>query len=130
MAGVAVAANLLLYLALTMVPAAACWLLLQGPQIADWLRQARRPRPSASGPPIQVVARNLRRVHRTLVDFEPGTPALRRLAARQAYDDLLRQACRALAIPHRLDDLPEGMDKEIERLRVEESLRQAGLHIP
>ena len=128
MAGVAIA-NLLLYLVLTMVPAAACVLMLRGPDIYDWFRQRRRG-PTPSGPPIQDVARNLRRVHRTLLDFQPGTPALRRLAARQAYDDLLRQACRALSIPHRLDDIPEGLDKDIERLRVEESLRQAGLRIP
>lgn len=127
MAGEAVA-NLLLYLVLTMVPAAVCWLLLQGPRLADWLR--RRRQPTASGPSIQVLAQSLRRVHKSLIDFEPGTPALRRLAARQAYDDLLRQACRALDIPHRLDELPEGMDMEIERLRVEESLRRAGLRIP
>jgi hypothetical protein len=126
-AGAAVA-NLLLYLVLTIVPAAVCWLLLQGPRLADWLR--RRRQPTASGPSIQVLAQSLRRVHKSLIDFEPGTPALRRLAARQAYDDLLRQACRALDIPHRLDELPEGMDMEIERLRVEESLRRAGLRIP
>ncbi len=128
MAGVAIA-NLLLYLVLTMVPAAACWLMLKGPDIFDWFRLRRRG-PTPLGPPIQDVARNLRRVHRTLLNFAPGTPALRRLAARQAYDDLLRQACRALSIPHRLDTLPEGLDKDIERLHIEESLRQAGLRIP
>jgi len=127
-AGVVIA-NLLLYLVLTMVPAAACWLMLQGPDLLDWLRRRRRG-PTPSGPPIRDVARNLRRVHRTLLNFEPGTPALRRLAARQAYDDLLRQACRALDIEHRLDEVPEGIDKDIERLRVEESLRRAGLRIP
>lgn len=123
-------ANLLLYLVLTMVPAAVCWLLLQGPTVLEWLRRRRRPKPTAGGPPIQVLAQRLRRVHKTLIDFEPGTPALRRLAARQAYDDLLRQACRALDVEHRLDEVPEGIDKEIERLRVEESLRRAGLRIP
>ena len=129
MAGVAVA-NLLLYLVLTMVPAAVCWLVLQGPSIAEWVRRRRRSKQVTSGPSIQVLAQSLRRVHRTLIDFEPGTPALRRLAARQAYDDLLRQACRALDVEHRLDEEPEGIDKEIERLRVEESLRRAGLRIP
>ncbi|MFI9384570.1 hypothetical protein [Kutzneria sp. NPDC052558] len=128
MAGVVIT-NLLLYLVLAMVPAAACWLMLHGPDLHDWLRRRRRG-PTPSGPAIQDLARNLRRVHRTLLDFQPGTPALRRLAARQAYDDLLRQACRALSIEHRLDEVPEGIDKDIERLRVEESLRRAGLQIP
>ncbi|EWM12303.1 MULTISPECIES: hypothetical protein [unclassified Kutzneria] len=128
MAGAAVA-NLLLYLVLTMVPAAFCWLILQAPRIMDWFLVRRRG-PSPTGPSIQFLAQRLRHVHRTLLDFEPGTPAVRRYAARQAYDDLLRQACHALDIDQHLDDFPEGMDKEIERLRVEESLRRAGLHIP
>jgi hypothetical protein len=127
-AGVAVA-NLLLYLVLTMVPAAACWLVFSAPRVLDWLHQLHR-RPTPTGPSIQFLAQRLRHVHRTLLDFEPGTPALRRYAARQAYDDLLRQACHALDIEHRLDEVPEGIDKEIERLRVEEALRQAGLMIP
>jgi hypothetical protein len=127
-AGAAVA-NLLLCLVLTTVPTAACWLLLQGPRIGSWLRRRHREL-HPGGPSIQVLAQSLRRVHRTLIDFEPGTPALRRYAARQAYDDLLRQACRALEIEHRLDEEPEGIDREIERLRVEEALRRAGLSIP
>ena len=127
MAGVAIA-NLLLYLVLTMVPAAVCWLLLQGPSLLDRLRRRRALTPS--GPSIQDLARHLRRVHQTLLDFEPGASALRRLAAVQAYDDLLRQACRALDITHHLDEVPEGIDKDIERLRVEEALRRAGLRIP
>ena len=128
MAGAAVA-NLLLYLVLTMVPAAVCWLLFRGSDIAEWVRRRRQSR-QPSGPSIQVLAQSLRRVHQNLLDFEPGTSAVRRYAARQAYDDLLRQACRALDIPHRLDEVPEGIDKDIERLRAEESLRRAGLRIP
>ena len=120
---------LLAYLVLTMVPAAFCWLLLSLPDLYDFVRRLRR-RPTPSGPSIQFLAQRLRHVHRTLVEFEPGTPALRRYAARQAYDDLLRQACRALEVPQRLDEFPEGIDKEIERLRVEEALRRAGLRIP
>lgn len=127
MAGATVA-NLLVYLVLTMVPAAFCWLLLSLPGLYDRVRTRRRPTPT--GPSIQFLAQRLRHVHRTLLEFEPGTPALRRYAARQAYDDLLRQACRALDVPQRLDEVPEGIDREIERLRVEEELRRAGLRIP
>jgi hypothetical protein len=76
------------------------------------------------------VSADLRRVHRILAGFGSGTPAVRRLGTRQAYDALLAQACRAVEVEHRLDSLPEGMDRELERLRVEESLRSAGLVIP
>jgi hypothetical protein len=120
---------LLVYLVLTMVPAALCWLLLSLPDLFDFVLRLRH-RHNPSGPSIQFLAQRLRHVHRTLLEFEPGTPALRRYAARQAYDDLLRQACQALEVPQRLDEFPEGMDKEIERLRVEEALRRAGLRIP
>ena len=48
----------------------------------------------------------------------------------EAYDVLLAQACAAVGVVNSLDDLPEGVDRDIERLRVEEALRQEGLAIP
>lgn len=77
--------------------------------------------------PIERVAADLRRVRRTLAGFEPGTSAVKKIAARQAYDALLVQACEALEVAHRLRVLPEGMDRDIERLRLEECLRERGL---
>lgn len=61
--------------------------------------------------------------------FEPGASAIKKIGARQAYDALLVQACTALGVEHRLYLLPEGMDREIERLRVEECLRHHGLSL-
>jgi hypothetical protein len=69
-------------------------------------------------------------VHRLLVEYPAGTPAARRFGTRQAYDELLVQACRQVGVPHQLGELPEGMDREIERLRVEQSLRERGLAVP
>jgi hypothetical protein len=77
--------------------------------------------------PIERIAADLRRVRRTLASFEPGTSAVKKIAARQAYDALLVQACAALEVEHRLHVLPEGMDRGIERLRLEECLRELGL---
>ncbi len=54
---------------------------------------------------------------------------IRRTGALRAYDALLMQACRAVDVPHRLDQLPTGTPLEVERLRVEESLMSAGLVI-
>jgi hypothetical protein len=125
---------MIVYAVLAMTPTAACWAVLSGPRLVRRLvrRLAQRSRPPgrADGPPIESLARDLRRVHSVLAGFPPGTPVVRRVGARQAYDALLVQACRAVAVPHQLDELPEGIDREIERLRVEESLRSAGLAIP
>ncbi|MFC4148808.1 hypothetical protein ACFO0M_21340 [Micromonospora mangrovi] len=46
-----------------------------------------------------------------------------------AYDERLQAACRALGIPEHLSELT-GVDREIERLRVEGLLHTAGLTLP
>ena len=68
--------------------------------------------------------------HRLLAQFRPGTPMARRVGTRQAYDALLVEACDAVDVEQRLDQMPEGLAREVERLRLEESLRSAGLAIP
>jgi hypothetical protein len=117
---------MLLYLVIVFSPPAACWLLLRLPRL---LRRFRRPTPAPSHPPIEKVAADLRRLHRLLTHFGPGTPVVRRRGTLQAYDALLIQACIAIDIPHQLDHLPPGLSLELERLRVEESLKSAGLVI-
>ncbi len=118
-----------------LAPTLAVYLLLHAPRAATALwRLARRsallaPPARPTGWPIERIAADLRRLHRTLAEFPPGTPALRRQATRQAYDDLLAQACAAVDIPHRLDTLPEGVDREVERLRVEQALGDAGVRV-
>ena len=39
------------------------------------------------------------------------------------------QACAAVDVCHRLSELPEGFDRDMERLRIEEALTRAGLVI-
>lgn len=46
-----------------------------------------------------------------------------------AYDERLRAACGALGIAEHLTEL-EGVDREIERVRVEGLLHAAGLTLP
>ena len=61
--------------------------------------------------------------------FEQVAADLRRLARQRAeVDERLRIACRELEIPEHLDAL-EGIDLEIERLRVEGLLEAAGLSL-
>jgi hypothetical protein len=117
---------MLLYLMIVTGLPAACWILLRLPRL---LRRLRRRPEIAPHPPIEQVAADLRRVHRLLAHFGPGTPVVRRRGTLQAYDALLMQACFAVGIDHELDRLPPGMSLELERLRVEESLKDAGLVI-
>jgi hypothetical protein len=93
------------------------------------LRLLGPPAPVPEHRPIERIAADLRRVRRTLAGFEPGTSAVKKIAARQAYDELLVQACSALEVGHRLDVLPEGVDRDIERMRLEECLRDLGLSV-
>ncbi|WP_158879603.1 hypothetical protein [Amycolatopsis anabasis] len=121
--------NLLLYAVVATAPTIGFWLALRlGRAVRTFVARRRAPRPE--GLPIERLAADLRRVHRALTEFAPGTPATRRYAARQAYDALLMQACREVGVRHRLDRVPEGVDREVERLRVEQGLRDAGLVIP
>jgi hypothetical protein len=120
--------NALLYGVVVLAPPALFYLALRIPVLIRRVRRARQPAPKR--PPIQDLAADLRRVHRLLTEFGPGTPMARRLGTRQAYDALLIEACEAVEVEHQLQKLPEGIDREIERLRLEESLRSAGLAIP
>jgi hypothetical protein len=122
-------ANVLMYAGILVVPAAACWVILHAAALTRLVHR-RDPEPMPEGPPIQDIAERLRRVHRTLAEFEPGTPMVRRTGTRQAYDSLLIQACTAMRVEQQLEASCEGIDRDIERLRIEESLRSAGLTIP
>ena len=51
----------------------------------------------------------------------------RRRGTTAAYEDLLVQAARALGVPDTLSGVPEGTDREAERMRLEHLLREAGL---
>jgi hypothetical protein len=46
---------------------------------------------------------------------------------RLAYDNLMIQACAKLDIEHELDGNSIGMDRDIERIRVEAELERAGV---
>ncbi|MFD4191313.1 MULTISPECIES: hypothetical protein [Amycolatopsis] len=120
--------NVAIYLVVCATPPVLFWLASKAPAVAAAFRRRREPAPS--GLPIERLAADLRRVHRCLTDLAPDAPMLRRRATHQAYDALLVQACAALGLPHWLDELPEGVERDIERLRVEESLRRAGLVVP
>ena len=95
-----------------------------------WRRVRARvaPQPEGpTGPAIEDVARALRRLRPEVMTPAPGTTMARRRGTTMAYDDLLGEAARALAVPDALSGLPEGTDRDAERLRLEHQVREAGL---
>jgi len=79
-----------------------------------------------SGPPIERLAADLRRL-RPLLD-DPTRSRTQREGARLAYEEVLVDACRALGIDHRLG-AGRGLAAEVEVLRVEAALADSGLRI-
>lgn len=121
--------NILLYAAVVFGPPLLVVLAIRGVRISRELADRRRP-PEPPHPPIERLSADLRRVHRYLIDLPSDAPALRRRSAEEAYDSLLASACESLEVRHELHEVSSRMDREIERLRVEEALRHAGLRIP
>ena len=86
------------------------------------------PEPPA-GPPIERIARDVRRLRAEVLAPTPGIPMARRIGVARAYDDLLVDACRALDVPDTLSGLATGTERDAERLRVEHRLDAAGLRL-
>jgi hypothetical protein len=76
-------------------------------------------------PPIEQIASDLRRLGRQRLGLATRNPVWYE-AVRRAYDDRLRLACGCLGIQQHLAEL-DGLDLEIERVRVEGELHAAGL---
>ncbi|HET6532011.1 MAG TPA: hypothetical protein VFH03_15580 [Actinoplanes sp.] len=85
--------------------------------------------PLAVLPPLEQVAAEL---HRLARERNTGTTygSKRWLTARAtAYDEWLQVACRHLDVRHHLPTL-DGLDRDLERLRIEAELNAAGLRLP
>jgi hypothetical protein len=95
-------------------------------------RLARRiapPPETPSGPPIELIAGNARRLRAEMATIPTGTPMARRVGLASAYDDVLADACRALGVPDTFSGLPPGFRRDTERLHVEHELEQVGLRL-
>jgi hypothetical protein len=91
-------------------------------------RRARAAEPAAPyRRPLQVVAADLRRLSRQLARVPAGAPMARRRGLQAAYDDVLTEAAQLLEVPHTLTGTPEGMARDVERLRLQAALADAGL---
>ena len=105
----------------------------QGEVTESAVRHARRlhlipPEPEAlPNRPLAPIARDLRRLHLAVRDTRHATSMARRTGTLAAYDDVLLEACRAVDLPDTLTGLPEGTERDAERLRLEFLLDRAGL---
>lgn len=128
-----IGAGLLTVALATVMLGAALGAVLYGHEIATLARRRLRRRAPAperpTGPPIERIASDVRRVRADLRAQAPGLPMARRIAISRAYDDLLVDACRALDLPDTLTDLPPGTERDAERLVVEHELEVAGLRL-
>ena len=92
------------------------------------LGRLRRSRPEPAGPPLELLAAKLRRLHRQLETIPRGASMPKERGTLAAYDDALVATARALGIQTSLAELPPmGFDRYAERLRLEDALTEAGL---
>ena len=76
---------------------------------------------------MEDLAATLRRLHPAVRSPRAETTPVRQQGILAAYDGVLVAAAAALGVPTTLADLPEGLDHEAERLRIEHELQRAGL---
>jgi hypothetical protein len=134
LSGSALVLGLVQIAAAAALPCLTFWLVLHFGELGERLASVGRrcgllrpPPVRAANPPVERLAADLRRLA-AAVQAEPrGMSHARRRGLLLAYDDTLITACRALEVPQSLGALPPGMDRELERLRVEASLESAGL---
>lgn len=114
---------------LASLPCVIAWLVVNADEMTERAKDARRrlPRIRPAVPmPIEETAAELRRLAAQLT-LSTGSQA-RRAILRDQYDTALRSACQALSIQEHLAEL-DGIDLDIERVRVTGELQRAGLHI-
>jgi hypothetical protein len=117
-------------------PVLLIWVVLHMDKIARavvrglrWARIVPPPKPPPPPPrvPLEQIAADLCRLSTAMRDVPPEASRARKHGLRLAYDDVLANAALALDVPHSLTTLPLGMDRDLERLRVEAALREGGL---
>ena len=80
------------------------------------------------GAPLERLAADLRRL-REVIRADAHRSAAQQLGNRLAYDQVLMQACSMLEIEHELTAETSGIERDIERFRVEAELERAGVTV-
>ena len=99
-------------------------------QLPRLLRRGQEQSAVPAGRPLEQVAADLRRLGAQLARVPTGAPMARRRGLQAAYDDVLTEAARLLEVPHALDRVPPGWPRDVERLRLQAALADAGLAVP
>jgi hypothetical protein len=128
------AVGLLVFVAIALAPIVVGWLLIHANGVYDTclglgrrLHLVRTPPEAPWGPPLEKLAADLRRLRAEARLSRPGTTAERQLRVLASYDTTLVATARALEVPTALDDIPESLERELERQRIERVLTVAGL---
>ena len=126
--------GLLEIVGLSLVPVAMVSLLVNSPQIYERtvllgrrVHLLRTPPRAPVGPPIEKLAADLRRLRPEARSPRPGVRMAKQKGIVAAYDVALVATAQALDVQTSLAELPEGFDREAERLRLESALEAAGL---
>jgi hypothetical protein len=129
MGGRPVVEGLLLYTAIAVAPTAAVWLGVRvlPALVTSWWERRRRSDP-ATGPSLEAVVANLRRLHRQVRDCRPPT-RVRTVALLAAYDDTLLEACAMVGVdaPLAAPGAASGSDRAFARMLTEAALENAGI---
>jgi hypothetical protein len=94
------------------------------------VRRLHPPPPMPVGRPIELIARDARRLGWRFRCPQPGIRFVKYEALRRAYDDVLAEGCRAVGAEHLLEVLPPGAELDAERDRVECLLDAYGFGLP
>ncbi|MET0524723.1 MAG: hypothetical protein ABWZ91_07985 [Nocardioides sp.] len=96
-------------------------------RVARALQLAAPEPPRPTGPPIERLAADARRIRAEIRRAPSGIPVAKMRGWLEAYDDVLMTACHTLELEQRLGTLPEGSEHDMERERVERMLERHGL---
>jgi hypothetical protein len=110
-----------------------CFRLFSGQLLLD-LRARRRAR-GGDAPlqpvhrPVEAVVADLRRLAHEVEGVPAGSPQVRRRGFQAAYDDVLCEAAVQFGVPTTMAGLQPGFRRDVERLRVQTALADAGLPV-
>jgi len=98
-------------------------------RVLRWCHLVPKPKPLPPPPrvPLEKITADLCRLSTSMRDVPPEASRARKRGLLLAYDDVLARAALALDVPEALAELPLGLDRDLERMRVESTLRDAGL---
>jgi len=98
-------------------------------RVLRWCHLSPKPKPLPPPPrvPLEKIIADLCRLTTAMRDVPPEASRARKCGLLLAYDDVLARAALALDVPEALAELPLGLDRDLERMRVESTLRDAGL---